>query len=132
MSRWIVHAAAGMTASHALVSYMGEPESLHTHRWRVAVRVAVEKLNAEGYSLDFHGLRGVLEELVIPLDGACLNDHPEIGQPSPTAERLALYLAERLTPAVEALGGELLTVSVWEGPGNRVDLELAPILHQGS
>ncbi|HHQ49299.1 MAG TPA: 6-carboxytetrahydropterin synthase [Acidobacteria bacterium] len=124
MSRWIVHAAVELTASHALTSYRGEPEELHTHRWRVEVRAATTALNAEGYALDFHALRAVLAEAAAPLDGTCLNDHPGIGDPSPTAERIALHLARRLEPEVASLGGRLLSVSVWEGPGNRVDLEL--------
>jgi len=124
MSRWIVHAAAGVTASHALRSYRGEAEEVHSHRWRVAVRVAVEALNEEAYALDFHALRSLLGEIVAPLEGTILDEHPEIGDPSPTAENLALFLARHLGPAVETLGGTLLGVSVWEGPGNRVDLEL--------
>ncbi len=124
MSRWIVHAAAELTASHALRSYLGEPEEVHAHRWRVAIRAAADTLNEEAYALDFHGLRNLLQEVVAPLDGTLLDEHPEIGDPSPTAESLALYLARRLAPGVDALGGKLLTVSVWEGSGNRVDLEL--------
>jgi hypothetical protein len=33
-------------------------------------------------------------------------------------------LAERLTPQYEAIGGRLLSLSVWEGPDNQVDLNL--------
>ena len=124
MSRWVVHAATGLTASHALRSYRGEPEEVHSHRWRVAVRVAVEELNDEAYALDFHALRRLLSEIVAPLDGTLLDEHPEIGNPSPTAERFALFVARHLAPSVASLGGTLLGVSVWEGPGNRVDLEL--------
>ncbi len=124
MNRWIVHAAVELTASHALRRYRGRPEESHSHRWRVEIRAGADRLNEEAYALDFHALRSLLHEIVAPLDGTVLDEHPEIGDPSPTAESLALHVARRLAPGVEALGGRLLTVSVWEGPGNRVDLEL--------
>ena len=124
MTRWVVHAAAELRASHALRSYGGKPEAIHAHRWRVELRAATDCLNEEGFALDFHALRHLLAGAVAPLEGTILDEHPEIGRPSPTAESLALHLARRLAPAVEDLGGRLLTVSVWEGSGNRVDLEL--------
>lgn len=124
MSRWVVHSEAEFDAVHALVRYLGAPEEPHTHRWRVAIRVGTDQLHPEGYAVDFHGVHRQLTDVVAPLDGADLNHEPEIGIPSPTAERLAEVIAERLAPRCHSLGARLLTVSVWEGPGNRVDLEL--------
>lgn len=124
MSRWVIHAQASFDARHALTTYRGKRESSHGHPWRVAVRVAAETLNEEGYALDFHQVRDLLVAAVAPLDRSDLNDHPEIGQPSPTAERLAEVLAERLAPDYAKIGGQLISVSVWEGPDNRVDLLL--------
>jgi len=124
VSRWVVHARVEFDARHALTSYMGSPEASHEHRWTVAIRAAVSGLNAEGYALDFHALRAALERCTAPLDGTDLNLHPEIGRPSPSAERLAAVVAEWVEPEVRALGAELVGVSVWEGPENRVDLEL--------
>ena len=125
MTRWVVHARAAFHARHALTRYNGRPEESHEHRWQVAVRVATRTLHPEGYALDFHLVRRELHEAVRPLDGTDLNSHPSIGRPTPSAERLAAFLAETLAPRYRAMGGELLTVSVWEGPDNRVDLELA-------
>lgn len=122
MSRWVVHSRAAFDARHALASYRGAPEAPHNHRWRVAIRVGAEALNPDGYALDFHDLHAVLASVVAPLDGADLNSHPEIGRPSPTAERLAEVLAAHLEPKCTELGGSLLEVSVWEGEENRVDL----------
>ncbi len=126
MTRWVVHARAEFDAVHALVSYRGEPEGPHRHRWAVEIRVATHRLGPEGYALDFHELRRLLEDEVAPLDGADLNRHPEIGRPTPSAERVAQVLAARLAPRCAALGGRLISISIWEGPDNRVDLELDP------
>ena len=124
MSRWIIHSRTTFNARHALTSYRGEPEESHDHRWEVAIRVGADQLNSEGFTLDFHDVHRILEEAVGPFRDSDLNLHPEIGRPTPSAERVAEKLAEDLSPQVAAIGGDLLTVSVWEGPENRVDLSL--------
>ncbi len=124
MSRWVIHALASFDARHALTSYRGERESSHGHPWKISVRVGADELNEEGYALDFHQVRDLLAAAVAPLDHSDLNDHPEIGHPSPTAERVAEVLSQMLAPEYERTGGQLLSVSVWEGPENRVDLIL--------
>jgi 6-pyruvoyl-tetrahydropterin synthase len=124
MSRWIVHAEASFDARHALTSYRGRPEPSHEHSWKVAVRVGTDALNNEGYALDFHEVETILVKAVRPLDGTDLNRHPDIGTPSPTAERIAEVFADSLTSEFEAIDGRLLSISVWEGPDNRVDLIL--------
>jgi len=122
--RWVVHSRASFEATHALTIYQGRPEEPHSHRWEAAIRVGADELNDEGFALDFHLVHELLEKEVAPLHQTDLNLHPEIGTPTPSAERVAEVLALNLRPAVEAAGGRLLTVSVWEGPDNRVDLNL--------
>lgn len=125
MSRWVVHSRTAFHARHALTSYLGRPEPAHSHRWQVAVRVGTDSLNDEGYAIDFVAVRRTLEGAVAPLDRTDLNQHPEIGLPSPSAERVAVVLAGWLQQPLADLGGTLLSISVWEGPDNRVDLNLA-------
>jgi 6-pyruvoyltetrahydropterin/6-carboxytetrahydropterin synthase len=124
VSRWVLHSEADFEARHALTSYLGAAEESHGHHWQVAIRVGVDSLNSEGYAVDFHAVHQILADAVAPLAGTDLNQHEQIGDPSPTAERLAEVLAGWLRPPIEDLGAELLTVSVWEGPENRVDLFL--------
>ena len=124
MSRWVVYARAAFEARHALTAYKGEVEASHVHDWQVEVRVGADALGPEGYALDFHEVRQILVEAVRPLNDSDLNTDPEIGRSSPTAERVAEVLAERLAPQYEVIGGRLLSLSVWEGPDNQVDLIL--------
>jgi 6-pyruvoyl-tetrahydropterin synthase len=125
MSRsWVIHSRAAFEARHALTSYGGKPETPHAHRWEVAIRVGAGELNPEHFALDFHAVHEALDDIAAPLAGTSLNDHPEIGRPSPTAERVAEVFADTLEPRCRELGGRLLSVSVWEGPDNRVDLLL--------
>ena len=121
-ARWVIHSQTGFEASHALTSYLGAAEEPHTHQWQVAIRVGADGLNDEGFALDFHAVHALLERVVAPLRGSDLNDHPSIGMPTPSAERVAEVISDELRPGVSAIGGRLLTVSVWEGPENRVDL----------
>ena len=122
--RWIVHASSEFPATHALVSYLGDPEEPHRHLWKVAIAVATDGLNEEGYAVDFHAVQGVLNDLVAPLADSDLNAHPEVGDPTPSAERLAQVVAGWVVPKVADLNASLVRVSVWEGADNRVDLEL--------
>jgi len=124
MSRWVVHARASFNARHALARYLGGPEESHSHAWQVAVRVGTDRLNDDGYAVDFHAVHRALEGFTAPLEGSDLSAHPEIGMPTPTAERLAEVIAGWLAPVVHGLDARLLEVSVWEGPENRVDLIL--------
>jgi 6-pyruvoyl-tetrahydropterin synthase len=120
--KWVYHSAAEFSADHALTLYLGEREDSHNHVWRVAVEVGADRLQPEHFALDFHAVHNALRSVVNPLDGTNLNQHPRIGLPSPTAERVAEVLAEDLGGLLAGFGGELLKVSVWEGPENRVDL----------
>ena len=122
MPRWVIHSRTSFTASHALTSYLGQPEESHQHLWEVAIRVGADGLNDEGFALDFHEVHGILDEAVAPLRESDLNRHPEIGDPTPSAERVAEVVADDLQHRLAAIDGTLLTVSVWEGPDNRVDL----------
>lgn len=122
MPRWVIHSRASFNARHALTSYLGRREESHQHLWEVAIRVGADNLNDEGFALDFHEVHGILARTVEPLRESDLNRHPEIGSPTPSAERLAEVLAGDLYTELSAIGGTLLMVSVWEGPDNRVDL----------
>ena len=85
--------------------------------------VALSVLSGAHMTL-FPKVQDLLAGAVAPLDRSDLNDHPMIGNPSPTAERVAEVLSEQLAPGYQEIGGQLVSVSVWEGPDNRVDLIL--------
>ena len=123
-ARWVIHSRSTFNAHHALTIYLGQAEASHSHEWQVEVQVGTDRLNDEGYALDFHAVHRILKDAAAPLEDMDLNQHPEIGKPTPSAERVAEVLAGHLAPKFEVIGGRLISVSVWEGPENRVDLNL--------
>ena len=118
------HATSDASTGTAAAAPGARPESGSLARHAVSLADAGRPIDAWQALVD--GLPASWEsaDWNAPLDRADLNDHPEIGQPSPTAERVAEVLAEKLGPQYEKIGGTLLSVSVWEGPDNRVDLVL--------
>jgi 6-pyruvoyltetrahydropterin/6-carboxytetrahydropterin synthase len=132
MKRWVVHARTELIARHALTSYNGVAEVSHEHCWTIAIRVGTDHLSQEGMAVDFEALHTLLNSRLQQLDHSDLNQHPAIGHPTPTAERFAEVVADWLTPEIECLGATLLSVSVWEGPDNRVDFYLDHVAEASS
>ncbi|MGF1632754.1 MAG: 6-pyruvoyl tetrahydropterin synthase family protein [Phycisphaerae bacterium] len=84
------------SAAHALRLPDGSLEPLHGHNWRVEVQVEADDLDAMGTVMDFHQLESSLQAVVAPMHNANLNDLPEFSERNPSAELVALTIAERL------------------------------------
>jgi 6-pyruvoyltetrahydropterin/6-carboxytetrahydropterin synthase len=78
---------------------------VHGHNWKIRVVCERERLNGAGMVIDFSEIGTIVKEL----DHQLLNQY--INQP--TAERIALYIAERL-------GDSCIEVEVQESEGNKV------------
>ncbi|HVY93270.1 MAG TPA: 6-carboxytetrahydropterin synthase QueD [Bryobacteraceae bacterium] len=103
-------------AGHALREYRGKCENVHGHNYRVQVVVRGEKLDKIGMLADFVALKKALRDTCEPMDHVFLNEMPPFDTVNPTAENMAVYIAEKLQ---EALGGgmvpvEVAEVKVWE------------------
>ena len=114
MPSYLLRVSAGFEAAHHLTSYLGAPEAVHGHSWRVEVGLATEVLDAEGMAYDFVALRSVLLALVGRLDHKDLNAVPPFDRLSPTTERIAAWFHHEIQLALP--GAPLLEVTVWEGP----------------
>jgi 6-pyruvoyltetrahydropterin/6-carboxytetrahydropterin synthase len=105
-------------AGHALREYRGKCENVHGHNYRVQVVVRGEKLDKIGMLADFVALKKALRDTCEPMDHVFLNEMPPFDTVNPTAENMAVYIAEKLQ---EVLGGiesaapvEVAEVKVWE------------------
>jgi 6-pyruvoyltetrahydropterin/6-carboxytetrahydropterin synthase len=74
---------------------------LHGHSFRIEVRVAGEPGPETGWVMDFGDIKAAFQLLYDQLDHHYLNDID--GLDNPTSERLAIWIWERLKPALPAL-----------------------------
>jgi len=125
MSRLRLTSKFEIDSSHYLRNYDGKCSELHGHRWVVEVTVesitdnADESLDNTGMLLDF----GVIKSIISEYDHENLNDMPEFVDINPTAENLAIVLAEALTYEIVMRGipAKVISVKVWETPTNSVE-----------
>lgn len=74
---------------------------LHGHSFRVELRVSGEPGPETGWIMDFSDLKAAFQPLYDQLDHNYLNDIP--GLENPTSERLAMWIWEKLKPALPLL-----------------------------
>jgi 6-pyruvoyltetrahydropterin/6-carboxytetrahydropterin synthase len=103
------------SAAHQLRLYDGSLEPLHGHNWKVKVTVSAPKLDEIGVVMDFHELERLLNKIVDPLHNRNLNDVPPFKSTNPSAENVAVHIAEQLDLPQ---GVKLESVEVWETDEN--------------
>jgi len=74
---------------------------LHGHSFRIEIRVAGEPGADSGWVMDFADIKAAFRPLYEALDHRYLNEVD--GLENPTSERLAIWVWERLKPALPAL-----------------------------
>ncbi len=104
------------SARHALCDQRGEFEERHAHEWQIRATWRGAELNAQGVLMDFGPVRERLREALAELGGADLNDLPAFRGVSPSAERVARYIAAGLVTQ-PGNGVRLVCVEVEEEPG---------------
>jgi 6-pyruvoyltetrahydropterin/6-carboxytetrahydropterin synthase len=109
-----VKVEAGFCASHRVRESDGSFEPLHGHNWRVVATARAKKLNDMEMALDFRAFEEMLKDAIDDLDHFHLNERAPFAGKSPTAERVAELLFERIVARVRALGCDLARVDVWE------------------
>jgi 6-pyruvoyltetrahydropterin/6-carboxytetrahydropterin synthase len=103
------------SSAHALRHYHGQTEPLHGHNFAVEIVVRGKKLqNKVKYLTDFVGLQRSLEAVLKPMDHINLNEFPPFTRENPSAENLAVYIAEQLKKRWHDRAAKLASVTVWE------------------
>ena len=116
-----VRCRATFEAAHHLVDYVGGPEPAHGHSWTVEVALATEALGAYDLSVDFVPTEALVKSLAGRLDNRDLNTVPPFDRKNPSAENVALWIADEIRKAdVLKNGVRLEEVTVWEGTRNSV------------
>ena len=104
------------SASHQLIFPDGSQEPLHGHDWQVVAAASSSELDGMGVVMDFHQLKGFVDEILSGFNGCCLNEFDCFRSNGTSAENVAKYiyeeLAVKLCPSVN-----LCSISVMEESG---------------
>jgi 6-pyruvoyltetrahydropterin/6-carboxytetrahydropterin synthase len=99
-------------AAHRLEQYHGKCERLHGHTYRMRVELSGVP-DEEGMIADFLMVNEIENaEIISKFDHSNLNDTI----PQPSAENIARYAFERLSPKLSGPNYSLSSVEVWETP----------------
>ena len=111
-----VGVAAHFWAEHRLHGDFGPATQRHGHDYRVEVCVRGAKLREDGTLCDIAVLQQALDRCLAPLDSTDLDELPEFGGRNTTAEVVAAWVADALTPSLRELGLDRLEARVFESP----------------
>lgn len=105
---------ADFSAAHQLRGYKGKCEDLHGHNWRVQIVVSSDKLNEIGIVLDFHELKEISREVILPLDHSFLNDVFPFTEINPSSENIAKWIYDSLKKKLQIKNCVVSSITVWE------------------
>ena len=96
----------------------------HGHNYLVDVTVRGEIDPRTGMVCDLSALQRLVDDLVVePFDHTFLNkDVPFFEECVPTAENIALHIADRLSSPIKAIGASLHKVRLQESPNNAAEV----------
>lgn len=101
-------------AQHYLIGGdWGDENRLHSHHYRVEVRIEGETLDPHGYLIDIVDLDRSLGALISRFRDRTLNEVPEFSGLNPSIERFAQIVWKALNDDL-ALAGKRLIIRVWE------------------
>jgi 6-pyruvoyltetrahydropterin/6-carboxytetrahydropterin synthase len=103
-------------AGHALRNYKGACENVHGHNFKVLVTVEGEKLDPTGMLVDFLDVKASMQDVILALDHRFLNDVPPFDVLNPSAENIAEYFYQQMSPALASapVPVRIREVKVWE------------------
>ena len=104
---------ADFSAAHNLREYKGKCERLHGHNWRIDLRLAGDRLDAEGLLLDFTEAKRILREVLERFDHRYLNEVEPFDRLQPSSENIAHVVAEAVAEHLPA-GVRVVSVTAWE------------------
>lgn len=111
-----VSVSGSFAATHQLRRKDGALEPLHQHGWRVSATFAGRELTEQGVLVDFAWLKHSLDEVLATLHERNLNELDAFSRRAPSAENVAVHVAERLA-AIVPDSVDLRVVEVEEAPG---------------
>lgn len=103
-------------AAHQLRLLDGSLEPLHGHNWHVRVVFAGPELDQMGVLVDFTVVRPQVQAVLSEMNDTFLNELSSFSERNPSAENVALHIAEQIA-AIGEPASKLVSVEVEEEPG---------------
>ena len=100
-------------AGHALRGYRGKCENVHGHNYRVQLTIQGPELDSIGLLVDFVEVKRLIHTVVDRLDHRFINDLPPFDIVNPSAENLAKYFYDEISPSL-VKPVRLGKVKIWE------------------
>jgi 6-pyruvoyltetrahydropterin/6-carboxytetrahydropterin synthase len=103
-------------AGHALRNYKGACENVHGHNFKVQITVEGPRLDPTGMLVDFLDVKASMQNVILALDHRFLNDIPPFDMLNPSAENIAEYFYQQMSPnlASAPVPVRIREVKVWE------------------
>jgi 6-pyruvoyltetrahydropterin/6-carboxytetrahydropterin synthase len=102
-------------ARHFLIGGDWGPENeLHSHSYKLEVRLSGDQLDQHGYLLDIVELEAILDSLIARYRDATLNDLPEFDGLNPSIEHFARILCQTLDGQISLENITQIEVQLWE------------------
>jgi 6-pyruvoyltetrahydropterin/6-carboxytetrahydropterin synthase len=111
-----IYVAGRFEAAHRLVGDFGAAARMHGHTYRIEVILRGQHLGGDGTLYDIGELNQAVDGLISSLNYRDLNEVPDLAGVNTTAEAVADYCWEKLSPPLRNKGLESLTVRIWESP----------------
>ena len=109
-----VYVAAAFEAAHRLKGNFGPAARTHGHTYRLEALVRGERLAEDGTLLDIGGLRETVSGIAATLDYRDLDEVPGLAGKNTTAEVVAGFCWDGISPSLRGRGLASLTVRIWE------------------
>ena len=114
MNMWEISQETCVAAAHQLRLAPGEGERLHGHNWRIKAVLRAKELDARGMVIDFNDFGATLRALVEPYEHVFLNEISPYQDVNPTAENIAMVVANDLAAKLDDARVKVVRVEVWE------------------
>jgi 6-pyruvoyltetrahydropterin/6-carboxytetrahydropterin synthase len=111
-----VYVASGFEAAHRLRGDFGPASRTHGHTYRLEAVVRGADLAEDGTLLDIGELRETVDGVAASLDYRDLDEVPGLAGKNTTAEVVAGFCWDGISPSLRGRGLDSLTVRVWESP----------------
>ncbi len=83
-------------ASHYVRMPCGKIEKPHNHTWKLEVAVSADKLDENGFAVEFGALKKTVSAVTARFESQCLNDFDDFEANFPTAESVCKYIYDNI------------------------------------